>query len=148
MSRLSAPSAILALIFALPVPAALAAPVALMAGAPDARHVTFTFAADRTGLEALVIETRRVGNPGAALRIWIDRSAAPLFDRVLTAEDCRFDDAGAACRIAVPGGSADYARFVAAFRRGLTAHVEVQNAAVMEMQDDLSLRGFSRAYGR
>jgi hypothetical protein len=130
-----------------PVPAS-AAPVTLTLGDPAARHVTFTFAQDRAAADALVIETRRVGNPGAALRIWIDNSPVALVDRVLTAEDCRFDDAGASCRVTVDGTTGAYARFVASFQRGRTAHVTVQNAGVMEMQDDLSLTGFTAAYGR
>jgi hypothetical protein len=133
---------------ALPAVPAAAAPVALTLGDPAARHVTFTFGPDRAAPDALVIETRRVGNPGAALRIWIDNSPVALVDRVLTADDCRFDDAGAACRVTVDGTSGTYARFVTSFRRGRTAHVTVQNAGVMEMQDDLSLTGFTAAYGR
>ena len=125
-----------------------AASVSLMAGDPASRHVTFTFAEDRAGPEALVIETRRVGNPGAALRIWIDRSPTPLVEVILGPEDCRFDDAGATCRLVLDGRSGTYGRFVAAFRKGVTAHVEVQNAAVMEMRDDISLIGFTAAYGR
>lgn len=125
---------------------AQAAMVTLMAGPPDARHVTFAFDPDPGAAEALVIETRQVGNPGAALRIWIDRSPVALFDRILNDEECRFDDAGAFCRIAIPGGGPDYARFVAAFRAGRTLHVEVRNAAVMEMQENLSLKGFSATY--
>jgi hypothetical protein len=131
----------------MPALPATAAPVALTLGDPAARHVTFTFGADRAAPDALVIETRRVGNPGAALRIWIDNSPVALVDRVLTADDCRFDDAGATCRVTVDGTTGSYARFVTSFRRGLTAHVTVQNAGVMEMQDDLSLAGFTAAYG-
>jgi hypothetical protein len=127
---------------------AAAAPVALTLGDPAARHVTFTFGPDRTAPDALVIETRRVGNPGAALRIWIDASPVALVDQILTGDDCRFDDAGATCRVVVDGTTGTYARFVTAFRRGRTAHVTVQNAGVMEMQDDLPLAGFTAAYGR
>ncbi len=119
-----------------------------MVGAPDAQHVTFAFSDTRSGPDALVIQTRRLGNPGAALRVWIDRSQQPLFDRVLGADDCRFDDSGATCTIPVAGDSAAYARFVTAFRLGRTAHVEVMNANVMEMRQDLSLDGFSRGYGQ
>ncbi len=127
---------------------AQAAPVTLMAGPPDARHVTFAFDPDPGAAEALVIETRQVGNPGASLRIWIDRSPIALFERILTAEDCKFDDDGALCRIVIPGGGSNYAQFVAAFRAGRTLHVEVRNAAVMEMQENLSLKGFSATYDR
>ena len=46
-----------------------------------------------------------------------------------------------------PRRSPDYRRFVVAFRRGRTAHVEVENAAVMQMSQDLSLAGFARKLG-
>jgi hypothetical protein len=142
MLRLAALSAA-----ALSATAALADPVVLMVGPADGRHATFTFAEDRTAPDALVIETRRAGNPGAEIRIWIDKSASPLLARVLTAEDCTFDDAGAACRIEIAGDTPAYNAFVFGFQRGLTAHLEVRNASVMEMQDDVSLAGFTAAYG-
>jgi hypothetical protein len=138
-------ASVIAAMAALP---ASAAPVELMFGDPADRHVTFEFAEDRSSAEALVIETRRVGNPGASLKIWIDRSQNVLLSTILSEDDCGFDDAGAMCRLTIPGGSADYNRFVAAFKRGLTAHVEVMNSNVMEMQDDISLRGFTASYGQ
>jgi hypothetical protein len=96
------------------------------------------------GAKGLRIETHRVGNPGAKLSIWIDHSRQRLFSRILTADDCKFGDDGARCRLIFPRVSPDYSRFVAAFRRGTTAHVEVENAAVMQMSQDLSLIGFAR----
>jgi len=125
---------------------AQAAQVTLMAGPPDARHVTFAFDPDPSAAEALVIETRRVGNPDATLRIWIDKSPIALFERILTSEDCKFDGDGVLCRLIISGGDPSYAQFVAAFRAGRTLHVEVRNAGVMEMQENLSLRGFSATY--
>lgn len=122
-------------------------PVSLMVGAPEARHVTFDFAADRTAPRALTIATRLVGNPGAILKIWIDRSTAPLLEKTLTEEDCGFDDVGAMCTLYVSGKSADYALFVQSFKAGRKVHVEVMNANVMEMQEDVSLIGFTKSYG-
>ena len=40
----------------------------------------------------------------------------------------------------------NYRRFVVAFKLGKTAHIEVQNAAVMEMSNDVSLVGFMRKF--
>jgi hypothetical protein len=78
-----------------------AAPVELAFEDAEGRQVMFTFAEDRTAADALVIETRRFGNPGAAIMIWIDQSTDPLATMILDAADCSYDDDGAACRLAV-----------------------------------------------
>jgi hypothetical protein len=120
-------------------------PAQLMAGNPSGPNVAFSFGAQ--GVEGLRIITHQVGNPGAKLSIWIDRSRQRLFSRILTTEDCKYGDDGAQCRLIFPRTSPDYWRFVTAFRRGRTAHVEVQNAAVMQMSKDISLAGFTRKLG-
>ena len=140
------PMIALSLAATLAAAAASSDPVTLLFGAAAERQASFTFRADRMAPDALVIETRRVGNPGALLRIWVDRSPTALFERILTEEDCAFDDAGATCRIEIAGDSPAYGRFVASFKRGLEAHVEIRNASVMEMTDDISLLGFTAAY--
>lgn len=122
--------------------------VSLMVGTPEAQHVTFDFAADRTAPRALTIATRQVGNPGAILKIWIDRSTQPLLEKTLTEEDCAFDDAGAQCKLFVAGDTKDYALFVQSFKAGRKVHVEVINANVMQMQEDVSLIGFTRSYNK
>jgi hypothetical protein len=113
-------------------------PAQLMAGNPSGPNVAFSF--DAKGLR---IETHQVGDPGAKLSIWIDGSRERLFSRLLTTDDCKFGGDGAQCRLVFPRSGPDYRRFVFAFRRGRTAHVEVQNAAVMQMSQDLSLAGFT-----
>ncbi len=118
----------------------------LMAGDPSGRNVTFSFGV-RGGVDGLRVETHRVGNPGAKLSIWIDHARERLFSRILTADDCKFGDDGAQCRLFFPRTSHDYSRFLVAFKRGRTAHVEVQNAAVMQMSTDISLSGFTRKLG-
>jgi hypothetical protein len=118
-------------------------PAQLMAGDPSGANVAFIFGAKGEG-EGLRIETHQVGNPGAKLSIWIDGSRERLFSRILTTEDCKFGDDGARCRLVFPRSSPDYRHFVFAFRRGRTAHVEVENAAVMQMSKDISLTGFTR----
>ncbi len=117
-------------------------PAQLMAGDPSGPNVAFGF-----GAKGLRIETHQVGNPGAKLSIWVDHSRERLFSRILTADDCKFGDDGARCRLVFPRRSPDYSRFVVAFKRGGTAHVEVQNAAVMEMSKDISFAGFARKLG-
>ncbi len=118
----------------------------LMAGDPSGANVAFAFGV-KGGAEGLRIETHQVGNPGAKLSIWIDGSREKLFSRILTTDDCKFGDDGARCRLIFPRSSPDYRRFVFSFRRGRTAHVEVQNAAVMQMSQNISLGGFTRKLG-
>ncbi len=117
-------------------------PAQLMAGNPSGPNVAFSF-----HVNGLRIETHQIGNPGAKLSIWVDRSREKLFSRILTADDCKFGGDGAQCRLIFPRSGPDYRRFAFAFRRGRTAHVEVQNAAVMQMSQDLSLAGFTRKLG-
>jgi hypothetical protein len=121
-------------------------PAQLMAGNPSGANVAFDFGPKRSG-QGLRIETHQVGNPGAKLSISIDGGRQKLFSRILTTDDCKFGDDGARCRLTFPKSSPDYRRFVFAFRRGKTAHVEVQNAAVMQMSQDISLAGFTRKLG-
>ena len=115
----------------------------LMVGDPSGANVAFAFGVKMKD-EGLRIETHQVGNPGAKLSIWIDHSRERLFSRILTADDCKFGDDGARCRLVFPRKSPGYWLFLAAFRRGRTAHVEVENAAVMQMSKDISLAGFTR----
>ena len=115
----------------------------LMVGDPSGANVAIAFGVKMKD-EGLRIETHEVGNAGAKLSIWIDGSRDKLFSRILTTDDCKFGDDGARCQLIFPRSSPDYRRFVFAFRRGRTAHVEVQNAAVMQMSQDLSLAGFTR----
>ena len=117
-----------------------------MAGNPSGRNVTFSFGSEG-GADGLRIETHQVGNPGAKLSIWIDHARERLFSRILTTDDCKFGDDGAQCRLFFPRASHDYSGFLVAFRRGRTAHIEVQNAAVMQMSTDISLSGFTRKVG-
>jgi hypothetical protein len=117
-------------------------PAQLMAGDPSGANVAFAFGIKMRN-EGLRIETHQVGNPGAKLSIWIDGSREKLFSRILTTDDCKFGDDGARCRLIFPRSSPDYRHFVVAFKRGRTAHVEVQNAAVMQMSQNLSLAGFT-----
>ena len=119
----------------------------LMVGDPSGRNVTFTFERDANRKPvSLTITTMRLGNPGAKLSIWIDRNPAALLSHILTEQDCRYSDAGSACRLSIDGASDRYREFLLSFERGLTAHVEVRNANVMEMREDVSLVGFRKNY--
>lgn len=121
-------------------------PLSLMFGTPDAEHATLTLQGDTASPEAIVIETRLVGAAGSRLSLSVDRAQSPLYERLLTPEDCRFVDQASTCRLAIAGNTPEYAAIVTAFKAGLTAHVEVQTAGTMEMSQDISLKGFTRAY--
>ncbi len=118
----------------------------VMAGDPSGRNVVFSFDDYHIPTKAaLHITTHRVGNPGAILSIWIDDSKKRLFSRILMDQDCKFSTYGAECAITIPGNTGTYRHFLIAFERGRTVHVEVRNAAVMQMQTDVSLAGFARS---
>jgi hypothetical protein len=124
-----------------------AQPTQLMVGDPSGRNAVFSFDQGSNGrITALRIETHQVGNPGAKLSIWVDHSRSRLFSRFLTTDDCKFGNDGAQCRLVIGRNNPDYRRFVVAFKLGKTAHIEVQNAAVMEMSNDVSLVGFMRKF--
>ncbi len=120
-------------------------PARIMAGDPSGKNVVFSFERGG-GAKALRIETQQTGNPGAKLSIWVDDSSSRLFSRILTSKDCIYGNNGAQCRFEISEKSPDYRRFVVAFKRGNTAHVEVQNAGAMQMSKDISLAGFSRKF--
>jgi hypothetical protein len=124
-----------------------AQPAQLMVGDPSGRNAVFSFDQDNNGrATALRIETHQVGDPGAKLSIWVDHSRSRLFSRILTTDDCKYGDDGARCRLVIDRRNPDYRRFVIAFKLGKTAHIEVQNAAIMEMSNDISLVGFMRKF--
>ena len=124
-----------------------AQPAQLMVGDPSGRNAVLSFDQDNNGrVTALRIETHQVGDPGAKLSIWVDQSRSRLFSRILTTADCKYGDDGARCRLVIDRKNPDYRRFVVAFKLGKTAHIEVQNAAVMEMSNDISLAGFMRKF--
>ena len=135
-------------VLALPTVAGAAELLRLMFGTPEGRHATLDFAADSNGLEALVITTHLAGVAGSRLALSVDRAGAPLIERVLANGECRFDDGASVCRVAIGGDTAEYAAIVSAFKAGLTAHVEVENAGSMEMSEDISLRGFTKDFSR
>jgi hypothetical protein len=134
--------------------ASLAAPafaqeaLMLMFGSPETRHATVSFSPDKNAADALIVSTVQVGVAGSRLQLAIDRSKSPLLDRILKAEDCKFDDKGSVCSFAIAGGTPEYSAIVDAFKKGLTLHIELTNAGSMEMSEDISLKGFTRAYGK
>jgi hypothetical protein len=120
--------------------------LSLMFGVPDAEHATFTFSPDESSPDAIVVETRLVGAAGSRLSLSIDKASGTIVDRILTQQDCRFVNQESTCRFSIPGDTPQYAAIVAAFKAGLTAHVTVETAGSMEMSQNISLQGFTRAF--
>ena len=118
----------------------------LMFGAPEGRHATLSFSPNKAGEDALVVSTVQVGVAGSRLQLSIDRSKTPLVDRILATDECKFDDKGSLCTFAIQGNTPEYAAVVDAFKKGLTVHIELTNAGSMEMSEDISLVGFTKAY--
>ena len=116
-----------------------------MAGDPSGRNVTFLFEA-QGGVHGLRVETHQVGDPGGELSIWIDHARDRLFSQILTTDDCKFGDDGGRCRL-IFRQAARLLAFRRCLQAGQNGHVEVQNAAVMQMSTDLSLSGFTRKLG-
>jgi len=137
-----------ALCLAFSAPAFAQEALMLMFGAPEGRHATVSFSPDKAGADALVVSTVQVGVAGSRLQLAIDRSKSPLLDRILKAEDCKFDDKGSICSFTIAGGTSEYDAVVDAFKKGLTLHIELTNAGSMEMSEDISLKGFTKAYGK
>lgn len=122
------------------------AEVNLMFGDPAAMHVSITLSPDKASDTALVVKTRLAGVAGSRVSFSIDRVGNNLFDHLLTTEECKFVDQASECQFSIAGGTPEYDRIVLAFKKGLTLHVEVENAGSMEMSDDISLRGFTKSY--
>jgi hypothetical protein len=120
----------------------------LMFGDPAGEHATVTFSPDKTGAQAIVVGTHLVGVAGSRLSLSVDRAGNNIVDHILTAEECKFGDTGSDCSFAIAGDSPEYATLVTAFKRGLKLHIEVENAGSMEMSQDISLIGFTKAYGK
>ena len=118
-------------------------PAQLMAGDPSGPHVAFWFSA-KHGAKGLHIETHQVGNPAASYpsgSTTTGSGCSRASSRQTTASlATTARDAGSS----LPERAPTIRAFLAAFTRGRTAHVEVQNAAVMQMSKDISLIGFTR----
>ena len=129
-------------------PAQAAEPLVLAIGDPAGDHAEIIFSPEKKSERALTIRTVGVGVAGARLQLSIDRSPLTLISKILSADECRFGDAGSMCELTIPGESKLYMDIVYCFQLALAAHLTVENAGVMAMSDSVSLRGFTAAYRR
>ena len=125
-----------------------AAPFQLATAPEGGPRAVFTFEAGPAPGGAR-LDTERAGVAGSRVTVRIDRSPTPVLSRLLTAQDCRFEEGAASrCALALDADDPTYAVLVESFRLGRTAHVEVETGGVMDMDHSVSLVGFARALGR
>jgi len=124
-----------------------AEPLVLMLADGDDGRAELSFQPEMTHADAFRLRTTRIGAPGSLITLSIDKAPDKLVSHVFTPEDCRFGDEGAICEITIDGDSRAFADLVAAFKAGRTAHLEVTNAGSATMRSDVSLKGFTRAFG-
>lgn len=128
--------------------AAFAEDFSLMLGDPAGQHVALMFAADKASDKAVVVTTRLAGVAGSRVSLSIDKAKDNIINHILADQECKFVDNASTCEFAIPGGTNEYARIVDAFKKGLTVHVEVETAGSMEMQNDISLKGFTKNFNK
>ena len=118
----------------------------LMVGPPEGVHAEITFSPDTPSDRAIMIATHLAGVGGSRLALKVDRATQPAYEHILAEGECKFVDAASACEVAIAGNSPTYRTLVDLFKRGLVVHIEVETAGSMEMAQDASLRGFTKAY--
>lgn len=128
--------------------AAMAEDLTLMFGKPDGEHAEIILSPDKSSDRALVIKTRLVGVAGSRLFLNTDGGTKPLFERILTEDECKFVDNGSVCEVAIAGGTRLYKEAVYAFKRARVLHVGVETAGSMAMSEKVSLKGFTKAYNK
>ena len=121
----------------------------MLAGDEKGRHAELVFSPSNSAANALIIRTIQAGAPGSRLAISAGRRNQRIFDHILTAEECRFDDTGGSrCEVAVSGKSSAYKTLARAFARANSARLTVENAGVMAMSEPIGITGFAQAFGR
>lgn len=127
------------------LPAAPAGAVTLVAGSEQGPQVRFELES-APGRPQARITTMRAGVAGSRLRVSVDRSPVAVLDRLFAADECRFEATGSVCALTLTPADPAHAALIEAFEAGLVAHVTVEDAGVMRMAEQVSLRGFTRAY--
>jgi len=122
--------------------------VVLAYGEPKGPHARVTFKKNRAATAALKIETMLAGVAGSKVSIFIDKDEKPVFIHTLTGDECRFNDQGSICTIALEGRVAAYGRVIDGFRKGRISRLQVETGGVMAMSCTVSLLGFNEAIGK
>lgn len=118
--------------------------IMMQAGSKSAPSVVVAVERDATP-RTIAVRTMRVGVAGARIDILIDKNKAPALHHIFTADECKFGDNGSVCQVAISGNDAAYRRIITEFRNGHVAHVTIEEAGVMKMDQSVSLHGLARA---
>jgi hypothetical protein len=119
---------------------------AIMLRAGDATGANVVFAFDKEAkAQAIVVRSTQSGVAGSKIEVTIDKAKKPAFSHILATEECRFGDGGSKCEVIVPASSSAFARIIKQFKRGRMARVTIQDAGVMNMDEAVSLAGFTKA---
>jgi hypothetical protein len=124
-----------------------AEPVTVELGEAGMRHVVFSFERGGDG-PTVTLRTEMTGVAGSRLTVRIDRAPTLALDHVFADGECRFPDGKASmCEVVLGPDHPSAARLLLGFKRGLTAHVTIEDAGIMRMDQTVSLKGFTRRYG-
>lgn len=126
---------------------AVAEPVTIEIGQAGMRHVVFSFERSSDG-PSVTLRTEMTGVAGSRLTVRIDRSPVLAFDHIFSEGECRFPAGGASrCEVVLGPDHPAVRRLVTGFKRGVQAHVTIEDAGIMRMDQAVSLEGFTRRYG-
>jgi hypothetical protein len=136
----------LAAVAASPV-GATARPVTVEIGEAGMRHVVFSFERGTAGT-TVTLRTEMTGVAGSRLTVRIDRAPVLALDHVFADGECRFPDGKASmCEVVIGPDDPAAEKLLVGFKRGREAHVTIEDAGIMRMDQSVSLRGFTRRYG-
>ncbi|RST84303.1 hypothetical protein EJC49_21360 [Aquibium carbonis] len=126
---------------------AIADPVTIEIGEPGMRHVALTFERSAAG-PTVTLRTELTGVAGSRITVRIDRAPTLALDHVFADEECRFPDGNASrCEVVIGPDHPSAQSLLVGFKRGLEAHVTIEDAGIMRMDQSVSLKGFTRRYG-
>lgn len=126
---------------------ATAEPVTVEIGQAGMRHVVFSFERGAAGT-TVTLRTEMTGVAGSRLTVRIDRAPVLALDHVFSESECRFPAGGASmCELVIGPDDPAAQTLLLGFKRGLEAHVTIEDAGIMRMDQSVSLKGFTRRYG-
>lgn len=126
---------------------AVAEPVTIEIGQAGMRHVVFSFERSSDG-PSVTLRTEMTGVAGSRLTVRIDRSPGLALDHIFGEDECRFPAGGASqCEVVLGPDHPSAVKLLVGIMRGLEAHVTIEGAGIMRMDQSVSLKGFTRRYG-
>ena len=114
----------------------------------DARgaHVEFLIKPRFNSRHVVSFKIRRIGRPGSRLALRVDRADTPIYEAILTRDQCSQGNGMSVCSVTVPGHGAQADAIIKAFTSGRLVHVDVEDGDAKVMSDSASLTGFMAAF--